>query len=182
MVREDWLIGDRRAAAAERIYSAAAELIARNGVESLDMAALQARVHCSRATIYRHVGGKNQIRDAVLARNAERIIGAVRGAVAGMTGPERAVVAVTTALEQIRADPLGPDLVKAMGAAAERAWVVASPIPAALAAELAGIDGGDEEAAQWVVRVVLSLLYWPLTDPVAEQGMLRRFLYHQSPL
>ena len=176
LVREDWLIGDRRAAAAERIYSVAAELIARDGVEAFDMAALEARAHCSRATIYRHVGGKNRIRDAVLARNAERIIEVVRRAVDGMSGPERAVVAVTVALEQLRADPLGHVLVKSMRGAAEMAWVVESPLPAALAAELTGIADGDAQAAQWIVRVVLSLLYWPLADPAAEREMLRRFL------
>lgn len=170
------MIGDRRAAAAERIYSAAAELIVRDGVEAFDMAALEARVHCSRATIYRHVGGKNRIRDAVLARNAERIIEAVRRAVDGLSGSERAVAAVTVALEQIRADPLGRELVKSMRGAAEMAWAVESPLPVAVAAELAGIDDGDVQAAQWIVRVVLSLVYWPLADPAAERKMLGRFL------
>ncbi len=175
-MREDWLVGDRRAAAAERIYAAATELIARHGMEAFDMASLEARVHCSRATIYRHVGGKTQIRDAVLARNAERIVEAVRGAVQGTSGPERAVLAVTVALEQIRADPLGHALVSTMHDAAEMAWIVESPLPPALATELAGVADDDSQAAQWVVRVVLSLLYWPLKNPAAEQEMLSRFL------
>lgn len=172
---EDWLVGDRRAAAAERIYAAATELIARDGLEAFDIAALAARVHCSRATIYRHVGGKAQIRDAVLARNAERIIEAVRGAVRGMSGPERAVVAVTVALEQIRADPLGHALVNTMRGTAETAWILESPLPPAVATELAGI-GDDSQAAQWIVRVVLSLLHWPVADPAAERELLHRFL------
>ena len=74
----DWLVGDRHGAAAERIYAAATALIARDGLENFDMAELQATVHCSRATLYRHVGGKAQIRDAVLTREAERIVDAVR--------------------------------------------------------------------------------------------------------
>ena len=53
----DWLVGDRHGAAAERIYAAATALIARDGLENFDMAELQATVHCSRATLYRHVGG-----------------------------------------------------------------------------------------------------------------------------
>ena len=64
----DWLIGaDRRTAAAERIYSAAAVLMGRGGIDEVDIDALAAAVHCSRATVYRHAGSKAQIRDAVLA-------------------------------------------------------------------------------------------------------------------
>ena len=172
----DWLVGDRRAAAAERIYAAATELIARDGIDAFDVAALEARVHCSRATIYRHVGGKTKIRDAVLARNAERIIEAVRSAVDGLTGPERVLTAVTVALERIRADPLGQALSTAMRGAADLAWITESPLPTALAVELAGYAEDDTQAGQWIVRVVLSLVYWPVTDPAAEREMLARFL------
>ncbi len=181
-MRDDWLVGDRRAAAAERIYAAATELIARDGIEAFDLATLEARVHCSRATIYRHVGGKAQIRDAVLVRNAERIVEAVRSAVDGLSGPDRIVAAVTVALERIRADPLGQALITSMRAAAEMAWIVESPLTRELATELNGIAEDDELAAQWIVRVVLSLLYWPVADPVAEQEMVRRFLGQPAPL
>lgn len=34
----DWLVGDRHGAAAERIYAAATALIARDGLENFDMA------------------------------------------------------------------------------------------------------------------------------------------------
>ncbi len=178
----DWLVGDRREAAAERIYAAAADLIARDGIEAFDIAALEARVHCSRATIYRHVGGKARIRDAVLSRNAERIVEAVRRAVDGISGPDRIVTAVTVALERIRADPLGQAMITSMRAAAEMAWIVDSPLTRALAAELNGLAEEDELAAQWIVRVVLSLLYWPVPDPAAEQEMVRRFLGQPAPL
>ena len=63
-----------------------------------------------------------------------------------------------------------------MRAAAETAWIVESPLTRALAFELNGIAEGDELAAQWIVRVVFSLLYWPVADPAAEQEMVRRFL------
>ena len=51
MPRDDWLVGgDRRTAAAERIYAAATDLIAQDG--ALDVDILASRVHCSCATIY----------------------------------------------------------------------------------------------------------------------------------
>jgi AcrR family transcriptional regulator len=68
MARADWVVGgDRRAAAADRIYAAATDLVFREGLDALDIDALAAVVHCSRATIYRYAGGKAQIRDAVLS-------------------------------------------------------------------------------------------------------------------
>lgn len=175
MAQGDWLIGDRRAQAAERIYSAATELIVRHGLEAFDIPTLQQKVHCSRATIYRHVGGKAQIREAVLLREAERIIESVRAAVDGLRGDERTVTAVLVALDRIRADPLGRTLLNSMRRG-ELAWIGTSPIPPALATELTGIADGDSQAAQWIVRVVLSLLFWPIEDPDTERAMLQRFL------
>ena len=50
-----------------------------------------------------------------------------------------------------------------------------SPVLSHLAAELTGITD-DPEAAQWIVRVVLSLAYWPLANSRAERKVLQRFL------
>ena len=67
MSRDDWLFdGGRRAIATERIYATATELIVHDGLDAFSVDTLAARTHCSRATIYRYVGGKKQIRDAVL--------------------------------------------------------------------------------------------------------------------
>ena len=99
MSRSDWLVGgDRRTAAAERIYDAAMDLIARDGLDAFDVDTLASRVHCSRATIYRHVGGKAEIRDAVLVRAAARIVDDGARAVDGLSGAERIVTAITVAL------------------------------------------------------------------------------------
>jgi len=173
--QNDWLLGDRHAEAAERIYAAATELILRDGLEAFDMVALQARVHCSRATIYRHVGGKAQIREAVLMREAERIITTVRAAVESLSGSERTVTAVVVALERIRSDPMGQALLSSMRSG-DLSSIGRSPLLPALAAELTGIAEGDSPAAQWIVRVVLSLLVWPVGDPVSEREMIVRFL------
>jgi hypothetical protein len=54
----DWLAGgDRHELAAERIYAAAANLIARRGLDRFDLDSLAQAAHCSRATLYRHAGG-----------------------------------------------------------------------------------------------------------------------------
>jgi AcrR family transcriptional regulator len=177
VTRSDWLVGgDRRAAATERIYAAATDLIARDGMDAFDIGALASRVHCSRATIYRCAGGKRQIRDAVMERGAARIVESVRLAVDGLSGSERIVTAITVALTEIRSDPLGQLVFSAIRGAEERTWITESPIVADLATELNGLTDDDTAAAQWIVRVVLSLLYWPTGDVDAEREMVQRFV------
>ncbi len=178
MPGSDWLVGgDRRKIAAERIYDAATDLIAHDGLNALDIDKLATRVHCSRATIYRYVGGKAEIRDVVLTRAAARIVDAVRSAVDGLNGRERVVSAIVLALQQIRSDPLGQLLIGSIrGGAGEMAWLAGSPLLAEFALDLAGLTGGDPQAAQWVVRVVLSLMYWPAEDDDAERQLVERFV------
>jgi AcrR family transcriptional regulator len=178
--RNDWLVGgERRGIATERIHAAATDLIARDGLDSLDIDRLAERVHCSRATIYRYAGGKAEIRDAVLARSAAGIIDAVRAEVGNMTGPERVVTAITFALKKIRSDPLGQLMIGSVRRGDAMTWLTASPMLAGFAGDLAGLTDTDPQSAQWIVRVVLSLAYWPLDDTVdsdAEHQLVQRFV------
>jgi AcrR family transcriptional regulator len=175
MVRDDWVIGgDRRKVAANRIYAAATDLVVRDGLDGFDIDTLAARVHCSRATIYRYAGGKAQIRDAVLMRLAARIVDTVRHAVDGLSGPERVVKAITVALEQIRSDPMRRLMISS-STAPDLSDLPSSPVLGRLAADLTGITD-DPQAAQWIVRVVLSLAHWPISNIGLEEEMLRRFV------
>ena len=176
MPRDDWLVGrDRRSEAAERIYTAAADLIARRGYEGFTIEALAARVHCSPATIYRHAGGKATIRDAVVGIQAARIVDTTREAIKDLVGPERVVTATIMALERLRSDPLA-QLMRSIHAAPVSDWVISSPTVTALAAEMLGPDNDDPLAAQWLIRVFLALWGWPLKDPAAERALVERFL------
>jgi AcrR family transcriptional regulator len=174
--RDDWLVGgDRRAIAAERIYAAATDMLTREGPDAFDIDTLAKRVHCSRATIYRYVGGKAEIRDAVVARAASRIIESVRQTVENMSGPERVVTAITVALKLIRADPLYPLMISPVRAN-EMVWLTGSPLLAGFATDLTGLTDRDPQAAHWVVRVVLSLMYWPAGDDETERQLVQRFV------
>ena len=176
MPRNDWLVGgDRREIAPERIYAAATDMITREGLDAFDIDKLAKRVHCSRATIYRYAGGKADIRDAVVARTASRIIETIRDTVDTMSGPERVVTAITVALRLIRADPLYPFMISSVRAN-EMVWLTGSPLLARFATELAGLTDRDPQAAQWVVRVVLSLMYWPAGDDETERQLVQRFV------
>jgi AcrR family transcriptional regulator len=176
MPRDDWLVGgDRRKIAAERIYDAATDLMTREGPGALDIDTLATRVHCSRATIYRYVGGKAEIRDAVVASASARIVDNVRHAVEKLSGPERVMTAIAVALKLIRSDPLS-QLMFSAARANDIVSLTASPLLAGFASELTGLSDRDPQAAMWVVRVVLSLLYWPVGDSRVERQMLERFV------
>ncbi|OBK97787.1 transcriptional regulator [Mycobacterium sp. 1245499.0] len=176
MTGSDWLVGrDRGSEAAERIYTAAADLIARRGYEDFSIEALAARVHCSPATIYRHAGGKATIRDAVIRIQAARIVDTTRDAIEDLRGPQRVVTATIMALERLRSDPLA-QLMRSIHAAPVSDWVINSPIVTALAAEMLGPEHDDPLAAQWLIRVFLALWGWPLKDAAAERALVERFL------
>lgn len=176
MPRDDWVVGgDRRNAAADRIHRAATDLVIAEGLDAFDIDRLAARLHCSRATVYRYAGGKSQIRDAVLMRLASGVVDTVRQAVDGLSGRERVIRAIAVALEQIRADPIRR-LMFTGGNAPNIGDLHSSPVLGHLAAELTGLTDDDPHAAQWIVRVVMSLAYWPIADPRIEQELLRRFV------
>lgn len=175
MPRTDWLVGrDRHTEAAERIYAAAADLIADVGYDAFTIEALAARVHCSPATIYRHAGGKATIRDAVVARLGTKIVDSVRGAIEDLTGPDRVVAATIVALQRVQAQPM-TQLFQSMNMNSGSDWLANSPAVQAFAAEMLGPDNPDPLAVQWLIRVFLALWCWPLKDPEAQMALLRRF-------
>jgi AcrR family transcriptional regulator len=169
----DWLAGgDRAELATERIYAAAAESAALRGLDRLSIDDIAARVGCSRATVYRHIGGKRQLRDGVLARSIARIGAEVAAAVDGLDGEERIARAILVSLETIRTDPVAAGLLT--GAPLGRS-LIDSPRLAATATALAGLPVDDTVAPEWVVRVVLALLYWPMPRQ-DEEAVVGRFV------
>lgn len=150
-------------------------IVIRHGFDALDVDTLGSHVHCSRATIYRYAGGKAQIRDQVLMRLSAGIVDAVRRAVDGVSGPERVITAITVALEQMRSDPIRR-LMLSSSNSLKLGELHASPVLAQLAAELTGIADADPQGAQWIVRLVVSLAYWPAGNNRIERDMLRRFV------
>jgi len=103
------------------------------------------------------------------------IVDAVRRAVDGVSGPERVITAITVALEQMRSDPIRR-LMLSSSNSLKLGELHASPVLAQLAAELTGIADADPQGAQWIVRLVVSLAYWPAGNNRIERDMLRRFV------
>lgn len=173
----DWLAGGNRTElATERIYAAAAESAAQHGLDRVNIDHVAAKVGCSRATVYRHVGGKRQLRDGILARSIARIGAEVAAAVDGLDGEERVARAVLVSLETIRADPVAAGLLAgAPLAEGVNRSLIDSPRLTATATALAGLPVDDAVASEWVVRVVLALLCWPMSGQ-GEEAVVRRFV------
>lgn len=91
----DWLAGgNRHELAVERIYAAAAELILERGFQRISVDEVAERAGCSRATLYRYVGGKKAIQDGVISRAVEAVALEVSAAVEPLEGERRVVEAV----------------------------------------------------------------------------------------
>lgn len=174
--QSDWLAGGhRRDLAVERIHAAAADLIARKGLAGLNIDYVAAEAGCSRATVYRYVGGKSALRDAVLAEATARLAETIQRSVDAHTGPERIIHAILAALAAVRADPVATAFLATTSPAEVDVYLAGNPRLADTATTLAGI-GDDPSAGQWIVRVVLSLLFWPATDPAAERALVERYV------
>ncbi|TEA04044.1 Bacterial regulatory protein, tetR family [Mycobacteroides salmoniphilum] len=172
----DWLHqGDRHGAAANRIVSVAATQIARHGLDRLNLDVVAREAGCSRATVYRHIGGKTAIVDAVLARNITSVTADIQRAVESADARRRAVTAITASLAAIRNDPVVNAMVATMSPASLGSYLTPSSEIPRSASTFTGL--ADETAAQWISRVVMAFLFWPATDPALESEMIERFVY-----
>ena len=69
----------------ETVLDAAADLIALNGIGGTTVDAIAQRAGVSRATVYRYVGGKDEIVQAVIAQEAEHVLERVAAAISVST-------------------------------------------------------------------------------------------------
>ncbi len=174
--RVDWLAGgDRRSVARDRIGAAATELILAHGIDGLSVDDVAARAGCSRATLYRHVGGKTALVRMVVMGAAEAVAARVAAEVEGHRGSRRAVEAILASVTAIRTDLMLSQWVTGAGSSNAEEFLAAAPDLGRIAVSLTRITP-DHEAAQWIVRVVLSLLAWPLPDAAMERRMVQRFV------
>jgi hypothetical protein len=65
--------------------------------------------------------------------------------------------------------------------AQEISWFTESPVVARFAREINGLAEDDSQAGQWIVRVVLALMYWPVNDAETERQMVQRFVSPAFP-
>ncbi|PKV81891.1 TetR family transcriptional regulator [Nocardia fluminea] len=174
--RPDWLAGGRRRdVAVDRIHAAATALILERGIEAVNVDDVAARAGCSRATLYRHVGGKAAIVDGVIARAAASVAGEVAIAIEPFDGSRRTVEAILASVAAVRTNPVLAQWYAGSRATRADSYLAAAPQLGRFASALTGVLP-DDAAAQWIVRVVMSLLAWPLPDPAGERLIVERFV------
>jgi AcrR family transcriptional regulator len=172
----DWLTGgSRRVLAVERIHAAAADLIREQGIDGVGVDEVAARAGCSRATLYRYVGGKRALVDAVMSRAAGAVADHVERSLEPFDNSERIVEAILASVTAIRAEPTLARWFTGSRSRSTDEYLARAPELGRVAISLTRI-APDEEAAGWIVRVVLSLLTWPLDEAAAERHAVERFV------
>lgn len=148
-----------------------------SGIDRFDVSELARRAHCSRATVYRHVGGRTQIVEEVLTRVSSDIVATVVDHVRDLTGRERAVTALTVALAAARSHSITSQAL-AGGRTVHFRALLESPTVTMIAADLIGLDSPGDGRAQLAVRTFLSLLLWPPGEGEVGQLALLADLIH----
>ena len=170
---DDWLLGSARAETARnRLVEIAGTLIAQRGVDKFDLNELAARSHCSRATVYRHTGGKQQLLEAVFVSTSTRLTHTVNAAVSDRTGLDRARTAIAVAVREMRSDRIARQFLRSRHVGQQALAASRSPALAEVAAALIGLDPADTITTSTAVRGVLALVLWPPADNADEPHLI----------
>lgn len=192
-----WGREDEPDAARERLLDAAGRVFADRGVGSATMSEVAAVAGCSRGTLYRYFPDAAALRLGFVEREAARLGAHVAAGFERLDDPgELLVQGCLAAVAEVRADPLlaswfDPAAVGLAGETAGRAVTIERLVAGFLdllfeqAAARGELRPGVDRtlAAEWVVRVVLSLLGRPVpprgryrTVTSAERALLRQLL------
>jgi AcrR family transcriptional regulator len=159
----------------ERIYRVAAKLIAQRGITNFSTDEVAARAGCSRATLYRYVGGKSAIVDGLVSRATYSLHQQIRQAVAGLHGPDRVVEMILAAVAATRAESLTVQVLDHASATNIRAHLDSRRVWKA-ALVLAGLHPDDHAAGLALVRIIWSLVQQPLCNSDSERALIERFV------
>lgn len=174
--RPDWLAGgNRRAIAIGKIRAAATELFLERGLEDVSVEDVAARAGCSRATLYRYVGGKPALVQGTVTAAANAVAERVAATVEPLEGSRRIVEAILTSVAAVRADATLSGWLANAGPGRGDDYLASSPDLGRVATALTGI-APDDEAAQWIVRIVMSLLTLPPANAKVERRIVERFV------
>ncbi|MFN8052658.1 MAG: TetR/AcrR family transcriptional regulator [Acidimicrobiales bacterium] len=171
-----WLADERHVAAEQRLLDAAGRVFVRMGVAAAGMADIADEAGCSRATLYRHFRNRDALRSAFVTREAVRVAREVGRAGADTTDPaERMADAIVRTVATVRSTPALAAWFAPDEAGPANRLAVSSEVIEAIAGEFLG-EAGDDLAARWLVRSVVSLLTNPGADEAEERALVERFL------
>ena len=176
-----WLEAERTELAAERILDAAGALFVERGVDKPGMDEVARAAGCSRATLYRYFENRQALIHAFAHREARSITKQVGQVTADVSDPQRRVVeAVLACLAAVRERPHLAAWY-AGDSTLLREVLRDSPIIRGSAQAFLAADEEDPDLADWVLRIILSLLTDPGDDEAQERRLLERFLVVPPP-
>lgn len=160
--------------ARERILDGAEACLAREGYSRVSMEAVAAEARISRATLYRYFSNRDEVFSGVVVREAERYLDRIRFRVESQPDLGSAILEyVRVSLRTAEHDPViaglftGDDGPQAGGVIAESSVALFEmtieffrPLFVTHAAELRP-DTTVEDAGEWILRAVLSLVTVP---------------------
>lgn len=174
-----------------RILDAAGRLLVDVGLEDLEVDRVAELAGVGRSTVYRRFDGRNALLAATVAHEAQRLLGALADAVAGIDEPEEQLVAAfcaglrlaraTGLAERIRDEPLLLRLLTVDG----------GPVLAAASDQLATAaqdldptvdDRAARETAELLVRLAISLVLTPQSALDLDDGCEDTIRRHLAPL
>ena len=186
MTAASWMGETRSAAAAGRILDVAAELFAEHGVDAVNMNQISAAAGCSRATLYRYFPSRAELQMAFVERAARTLSRQIAERVTDISEPaQRTTDAIAAAVEAVRADPVLHSWFRpgSAGVAAElgsSSGLVKKIVTAFVSDDSAGnsVEPSADQTlrAQFIVRIILSLLTIPGTDIAEERAVIERFV------
>jgi AcrR family transcriptional regulator len=175
------LAGVRAEAAEQHILDVAGELFAERGFGGCGMAEVAQAAGCSRATLYRYFEGRHALQLAYVEREARRIEGVVARATRSVSDPgERIVTGVATALRAVRSSPTLSSVfssdTRLSGELASSSLMIQLVSATFVGDVVTGPPSRVARAAEWLVRVMVSLLANPGRSPAAERTLVRDFV------
>ncbi len=170
-----WGRHDQPEEAVDRILEATENLYVRKGVEQTTMLDVAAEAGCSRATLYLYFPNKSELRTALRNRAAIEIATEAIARVAEVTEPgERVSIAITTVIERVRATPSLSMWFEPASVGLTNELAISSDVLEGIATAFIA-DFGEQNAplrARLMIRIILSLLTTPSTDPNDERELI----------
>ena len=168
----DW-VDARRSAARDRIVDVAGTVFAEHGPD-VSMADIAAAAGCSRATLYRHFDSRTALQLGYIEKTAHTIAATIGDRTAHLRdGPDKVTESVLVALAEVRADPALASWFAPDNAGTTSGLALASAAVDAVTRAFVGDRPDAAAAAQWLTRVIVSLLVVPDDD---ERATVERFV------
>lgn len=182
----DWLSSRRSEVAGEAILDAADRLFAQQDAATVGMIEIARAAGCSRATLYRYFENRDALYLAYVHRETFRLFADVGEQIAAVSDPRtRLLDGVLIALRNVRESPaLSSWFASAQrpigGEVAAQSDVITGLVAAFLSSQWPELDtAAAQRRANWLIRMMVSLLMFPGADEADERAMLEEFVVAQ---